>query len=157
MMRRLICLLPLLLAACGSESDIPASLAPDTAPIMPLCVSNACGQVIDIATIPDAENTLTTPDGRVFVSGGTGVFEILRSGDAYTAAPINDAACNFTGLAQRGDVLLEMALEKCAQYPGTPTTPNPLSNPAMVPATCVPWSSPTPSKTELLLPSKSQP
>lgn len=105
MMRRLICLLPLLLAACGNESDIPASLAPDTAAIMPLCVSNACGQVIDIATIPDAENTLTTPDGRVFVSGGTGVFEILRSGDAYTAAPITDAACNFTGLAQRGDVL----------------------------------------------------
>lgn len=105
MMRRLICLLPLLLAACGTESDIPASRAPDTAALPPLCVSNACGQVIDIATIPDAENTLTTPDGRVFVSGGTGVFELHRSGDSYTAAPINDAACNFTGLAQRGDVL----------------------------------------------------
>lgn len=105
MMRRLICLLPLLLAACGNESEIPASLASEAAAILPLCVSNACAQVIDIATIPDAENTLTTPDGRVFVSGGTGVFEIHRSGDAYTADPINDAACNFTGLALRGDVL----------------------------------------------------
>ncbi|MES2719287.1 MAG: hypothetical protein V4624_00165 [Pseudomonadota bacterium] len=105
MMRQLLCLLPLLLAACGSEREIPATLAPDTDVMPPLCVSNTCGQVIDIATIPDAENTLTTPDGRVFVSGGTGVFELHRSGDAYTADPINDAACNFTGLAQRGDVL----------------------------------------------------
>jgi len=105
MMRRLICLLPLLLAGCGNENDIPASLASETAKIPPLCVSNACGQVIDIATIPDAENTLTTPDGRVFVSGGTGVFEIQRSSEGYSAVPVNDAACNFTGLAQRGDVL----------------------------------------------------
>ena len=105
MTRQLLCLLPLLLAACGTDSNIPATLAPDTDALPPLCVSNTCGQVIDIATIPDAENTLTTPDGRVFVSGGTGVFEILRSSDVYTATPINDAACNFTGLAQRGDVL----------------------------------------------------
>ena len=28
-------------------------------------------------------------------------------------------------IAQRGDVLIEMALEKCAQFPGTATTPNP--------------------------------
>ena len=105
MTRQLLCLLPLLLAACGTDSSIPATLAPDTDALPPLCVSNTCGQVIDIATIPDAENTLITPDGRVFVSGGTGVFEILRSGDVYTATPINDAACNFTGLAQRGDVL----------------------------------------------------
>jgi len=105
MTRQLLCLLPLLLAACGTDSSIPATLAPDTDALPPLCVSNTCGQVIDIATIPDAENTLTTPDGRVFVSGGTGVFELHRSGDSYTAAPINDAACNFTGLAQRGNVL----------------------------------------------------
>ncbi|MES3040819.1 MAG: hypothetical protein V4730_06675 [Pseudomonadota bacterium] len=104
MMRQLLCLLPLLLAACGNESDIPLTLAP-TPTTMPLCVSNSCGQVIDIATIPDAENTLTTPNGRVFVSGGTGVFEIHRSGEAYTAEAIHDAACNFAGLALRADVL----------------------------------------------------
>ncbi len=34
-------------------------------------------------------------------------------------------------VAQRGDVVLEMALEKCAQYPGTPTTPNPYYNLAL--------------------------
>lgn len=104
-MRHLLCLLPLLLAACGNDSAVPASRAPDAAAIPPLCVSNVCGEVIDIATIPDAENTLTTPDGRVFVSGGTGVFEIRRSGTAYEAVPIHEAACNFTGLALRGDVL----------------------------------------------------
>lgn len=102
MTRQLLCLLPLLLAACGTDNTMPA---PNTAAMPPLCVANSCGQVIDIATIPDAENTLTTPDGRVFVSGGTGVFELHRSGDAYAATPINAAACNFTGLAQRGDVL----------------------------------------------------
>lgn len=31
-------------------------------------------------------------------------------------------------VAQRGDVLLEMALEKCAQFPGTATSPNPYYN-----------------------------
>jgi hypothetical protein len=105
MTRRLLCLLLLLLAACGTDRSIPATLAPDTDALPPLCVANTCGQIIDIATIPDAENTLTTPDGRVFVSGGTGVFELHRSGESYTAVPINDAAGNFTGLAQRGDVL----------------------------------------------------
>lgn len=34
-------------------------------------------------------------------------------------------------VAQRGDVILEMGLEKCAQYPGTPTTPNPYYNLAL--------------------------
>lgn len=103
MSRFAFCLLPLLLSACGDPASGPE--APAAAAITPLCVSNACGRVIDIATIPDAENTLTTTDGRVFVSGGTGVFEILRSGEGYVAVAIHDAACNFTGLAQRGEVL----------------------------------------------------
>ena len=34
-------------------------------------------------------------------------------------------------VAQRGDVLIEMALEKCAQFPGTATTPNPYYNLAL--------------------------
>ena len=34
-------------------------------------------------------------------------------------------------VAQRGDVLLEMALQKCAQFPGSPTTPNPYYNLAL--------------------------
>ncbi len=106
MMRQLLCLLPLLLAACGEEQDSAL-----TRTLPPLCVSTTCGQVMDIATIPDAENTLTTPDGRVFVSGGTGVFELKRSGDRYTATPINEDAGNFTGLAQRGDVLYANAFD----------------------------------------------
>lgn len=105
MMRPILCLLPLLLAACGNERDIPSSLSPSQPLRAPLCVSNTCGEIIDVATIPDAENTLTTPDGRLFVSGGTGVFEIQRQSSGYTAVPISPAPCNFTGLAQRGDVL----------------------------------------------------
>ena len=105
MMRQLIFIFPLLLVACGNEQNIPASLAPNAPQIQPLCVSNSCGKIIDLVTIPDAENTLITPDGRVFVSGGTGVFELRREGVGYIAVLINDAAGNFTGLAQRGEVL----------------------------------------------------
>lgn len=91
-----------ILAACGNDS---ADTAPVAARADSLCVSDGCGRIIDIAAVPDAENTLVTPDGRVFVSGGTGVFEIVAAGAGYTALPIHDEACNFTGLALRGDVL----------------------------------------------------
>ncbi len=89
-----------LLTACGggSREDRPPA-------VTELCVADTCGRLIDIATIPDAENTLITPDGRVFVSGGTGVFEITRAGSGYQALAIHETACNFTGMALRGDVL----------------------------------------------------
>lgn len=104
-MNRRLAWLPLaaaILAACGNDTRSPpaASVRADS-----LCVADACGHIIDIAAVPDAENTLVTPDGRVFVSGGTGVFEIVAAGSGYAAQPIHDEACNFTGLALRGDVL----------------------------------------------------
>lgn len=89
--------LSLLLNACGGDSPIA---------VMPLCLNDACGQVVDLVTVPDAENTLVTPQGRLFVSGGTGVFELTRASDgSYAAQAISPATCNFTGLALRGDVL----------------------------------------------------
>lgn len=95
-----------ILAACGTDSRLTAPVAARVAASADsLCVSDDCGRIIDIAGIPDAENTLVTPDGRVFVSGGTGVFEIVAAGSGYAAQPIHDEACNFTGMALRGDVL----------------------------------------------------
>ena len=97
----LLCVLTL--AACGSDNDNDSSAA-DIDP-RTLCVSNDCGELIPLLTVPDAENLHFTPQGRLFVSGGTGVFEVLAEGDGYRAEAIHVEECNFTGLAQRGDVL----------------------------------------------------
>lgn len=59
-----------------------------------------------IAVVADAENQLFTPDGRLIVTGGTGVFEIVATaGGGYAAQPIAaevSGTCNHTGLAQIG-------------------------------------------------------
>ncbi|MEQ1440178.1 hypothetical protein AAG565_12510 [Fontimonas sp. SYSU GA230001] len=96
--------LALLLASCGGHDD---GASDDTPPDpASLCVSSACGSKTALLTIPDAENILFTPDGRLFVSGGTNVFEILATpGGGYEALALYDGNCNFTGLALRGDVL----------------------------------------------------
>jgi hypothetical protein len=66
----------------------------------------ACLDKDKLVTLPDAENQLFTPDGRLIVTGGTGVFEIRRNATGYQAdAAVADVngTCNFTGLAQIGD------------------------------------------------------
>lgn len=92
-----------LLSACSDGSRQTASSDPSGPP---LCVAEDCGVATVLATVPDAENLLFTPAGRLFVSGGTNVFEVVRTGAAaveLTALAADD--CNFTGLAQRGDTL----------------------------------------------------
>jgi hypothetical protein len=78
---------------------------------------SACLDKDKIATVPDAENQLFTPDGRLIVTGGTGVFEIKRTGAgpvAEAASADVNGACNFTGLAQIGD----WVFTACQQRPG---------------------------------------
>jgi hypothetical protein len=91
------------LAGCGSGGE-PADGA---APLDPatLCVASACGTRSKLLDIPNAENTLFTPDGRLFVSGGSNVYEVTRDAAGWHAAPLYDGSCNFTGMAQRGSVL----------------------------------------------------
>ncbi len=93
----------LLLAACGGE---PVVGAPDT-PVDPadICISTACGELFTIAPIPDAENILVTPGGRIFVSGGANVYEIKVEGVSFRADPLYVGSCNFTGLARVHDTL----------------------------------------------------
>jgi len=86
----------------GGDGDGGDSGAIDPAS---LCVSSSCGEKIALLTVPDAENILFAPDGRLFVSGGTNVFEIRRDGEGYAATPLSEAGCNYTGLAIRGEVL----------------------------------------------------
>ncbi len=96
---RITLLASLLLAGCENTPD------PATTPAATLCVASSCGSKTRLVTIPDAENLLFTPGGRLFVSGGVNVYEISRSGEIYSARPLLDGSCNFTGLALRGEVL----------------------------------------------------
>ena len=96
-----------LLSACGGS----APAASGAAQIDPaaLCVSSSCGTKTVLLPIPNAENTLFTPDGRLFVSGSSNVYEVTQNATAdpagFQATPIYNGSCNFTGMAQRGDVL----------------------------------------------------
>lgn len=98
--RSALLLAVLALAACKDSAD-PLPVAPSAS----LCVASSCGSKTVLVTIPDAENILFTPTGRLFVSGGVNVYEIGKSGRSYTATPLLDGSCNFTGLALRGEVL----------------------------------------------------
>ncbi len=92
-----------MLAACGSGSA-PLTAASSVDPAA-LCVSSGCGTKTRLLEIPNAENTLFTPDGRLFVSGGSNVYEVTRDAAGFHAAPLYDGSCNFTGMARRGNIL----------------------------------------------------
>lgn len=101
----------LMLPACSDDNDDAQAAInpPANSPASgssELCVSSGCGEAVPLVTIPDAENILFTPEGRLFVSGGLNVYEITRLPDgSFMANPIADAECGFTGLVQRGDYL----------------------------------------------------
>src|SRR3546814_20318344 len=84
------------------SSDLPATL----------CVDNQCGEKTVLLTIPSAENILFADDGRLFVSGGSNVFEITRDDDAYTATALYDGSCNFTGMAIVGEALYAACFDR---------------------------------------------
>ena len=93
--------LALTLAACGPAfAPAPSATAGDKAALSAadLCVKNDCGEPVHLLDIPDAENLLFGPGGRLFVSGGQNVYEVTRSGGDYGARPLSAATCNFTGL-----------------------------------------------------------
>lgn len=101
-----------LITACGGDSrtnflDADAGQPPgDGVSSEQLCVSSECGEAIPLVTIPDAENLLFTPEGRLFVSGGLNVYEITKLPDGqFIATPIADSECGFTGLVQKGNYL----------------------------------------------------
>jgi hypothetical protein len=102
-----------MLSACGGSGNGDALLAPgggdvssSTVQAADLCVNNGCGEAIQLIAIPDAENILFAPDGRLFVSGGQNVYEITKDGDgSYAATPLSAQQCSFTGMAIRDGVL----------------------------------------------------
>ena len=105
-MRALIGGVVALLAACGpampdEEAKARGERGAGGGPALDeLCVASECGEAIRLVAIPDAENILFGPDGRLFVSGGRNVYEVTRASDgSYAATPLSAVECNFTGLA----------------------------------------------------------
>ncbi len=107
--------LPLVLAAvtlltgCTSGGDPdPQTIAVDPAT---LCVASACGTKTQLLDIPSAENTLFTPDGRLFVTGSDSVYEVSKDSSGWHATSLATTKANFTGLAQRGNVVYAAAFD----------------------------------------------
>ena len=100
MLRVLTSLAALALAACGGAVVTePDAGARGGVKAGDLCVSSDCGEAVPLVDIPDAENLLFAPDGRLFVSGGQNVYEITKNADgAFAAAPLSAVECGFTGL-----------------------------------------------------------
>lgn len=96
-----------LISGCGSSLQSSAALpaATVTTTDAVLCVASACGTKTKLLDIPGAENILFTPEGRLFVSGGTNVFEITRDATGWHANPLSATSGNFTGLVQIGNTL----------------------------------------------------
>lgn len=71
-----------------------------------LCVASDCGEKIQLLPIPDAENILFAPDGRLFVTGGLNVYEITKADDgSFSSTPLSAQECSFTGMAIRNGIL----------------------------------------------------
>src|SRR3546814_13967439 len=87
MIRTLLACGFLFVAACDDSNSRSAVGESATDPAT-LCVDNQCGEKTVLLTIPSAENILFADDGRLFVSGGSNVFEITRDDDAYTATAL---------------------------------------------------------------------
>lgn len=89
--------------ACGGGSGDPFAQGPHPTE---RCLDLDCGVIETVVRIPDAENLLFSAEGRLFVSGGTQVFEIQRdAAGAFHARPLSATECNFTGLAIRAETL----------------------------------------------------
>lgn len=104
-----VLLLSLLLLNACSRSDPAGTAAGTGTPAMPdtaaLCVSSSCGEKIELVDLPGAENQIFSDDGRLFVSAGSGLYEIHKNAAGeFSAERISDA-CGFTGLAIRNGYL----------------------------------------------------
>ena len=101
----------LLLAACSNSSgdldDLTGGGNGGDLRAADLCVNNGCGEAIQLIAIPDAENILFAPDGRLFVTGGQNIYEITQNPDgSFNATPLADESpCGFTGMAIRNGIL----------------------------------------------------
>jgi len=73
-------------------------------------VLTGCDEKYTISSdVPDAENAIFTTSGRLFVTGGTNIYEI--NPDGSKSALCEEGRYNFTGMAQVGNYLYAVATE----------------------------------------------
>jgi hypothetical protein len=94
----------------------PQSVAVDQSPAASPCPQgNICGTKTRLVDIDFAENILFTDKGRLFVTGRSNVFEIVRdsdpSGTGYRANPTYAGSDAFGGMAQIGNMLYAVAYD----------------------------------------------
>jgi len=95
-----------LLAGCDGSSEAPASGAAGDQTPVELCVNSTCGERIELLAFPSAENLTFSADGRLFVSGNGGVFEVTKNAEGQFARNlISDGCDGGLGLAIRGNIL----------------------------------------------------
>jgi len=76
----LLILLGLTLAACSSGSGGDDDTQPGV-PATALCVSDACGEAVELFTIPEAENSALSPEGRLFIAADN-LYEVVAGPDS---------------------------------------------------------------------------
>jgi hypothetical protein len=93
--------LPFVFACTGEEpAAFPTTRTnPSTFEQRSPCFNNSCASLQELLTIPDAENMIFSAEGRLFVSGGQSVIEVLKNNDDFAARTLSSGVCNFTGLA----------------------------------------------------------
>ena len=107
-MKRLVPICAVLVLAGCAKGDGSVSGASPATSSNDLCVSSSCGERVVLLDIPSAENQIFTSDGRLFVSSGSGLWEVTKdSSGAYAKTSITDTGLN--GLAIIGDVLYATA------------------------------------------------
>jgi hypothetical protein len=79
--------------------------------LIAVCLAlTGCDEKYTISSaVPDAENAIFTDSGRLFVTGGTNIYEIHPDGSK--SALCEEGRYNFTGMAQVGNYLYAVATE----------------------------------------------
>ncbi len=72
---------------------------------------SACYVKTAVDTVPDAENLHFTLDGRLFISGGSALFELQQQRETLSANNLNGPDCAYTGITQIEHMLFTLCTE----------------------------------------------
>ena len=71
---------------------------------------SGCFEKSKIVDVPDAENQLITTDGRYFVTGANGIYEVVKTDSGFTKKQFGPD-CTYSGIAQYKNYLLANCTE----------------------------------------------
>ncbi|SFQ16218.1 hypothetical protein SAMN05216419_10822 [Nitrosomonas cryotolerans] len=94
--------LEVMLSACDdSDGANTTALGNQEVSAQSLCVSNSCGERVELFRVPEAENSLLTMNNRMFISGDF-LYELTRDAEAEYRLDVvgGDGSNFFNGLAE---------------------------------------------------------